>query len=169
MPRGGKRAGAGRKPGRTFSRLDCMRIGGHCERLWRKACKENEEQAISERLGIVRRIWAKVQGVPVSDRKSWLGSAKGEEYLEDVDSALCEDQGTPWEDAPWEDEVPGQFRRKKINRVVEIRPKRPKGLHNSIIKQVAKEETRRLGRRVSERMVLECWKEFRRFEKDTDL
>ena len=162
MPRGGKRAGAGRKPERTFSLLERFRIGGHCERLWREACKENEEKAISERLGIVRAAWAKAGLVDGDEHLE-------DEYLEDVDSALCEDQGISWEDAPWEDAVLGRFRRKKINRVVEIRPKRPKGLHNSIIKQVAKEETRRLGRRVSERMVLECWKEFRRFEKDTDL
>lgn len=157
MPRGGKRAGAGRKPGRTFSLLDRFRIGGHCERLWREVCKENEERAISERLRIARKEWVKAQAVPVSDRKRWLGSKDHKEYLEDVEFALREDQGISADDSI------------KPDRVVRIHPKRPKGPRNSIIKQVAEEETRRLGRRVSERMVLECWKEFRRLEKDTDL
>ena len=159
MPRGGKRTGAGRKAGRTFSKLDRWRFGAHCERLWRAAGKENEERAVTKKHPIVRRIWAKAQAVPATDRKSWLESVEGGEYLEDVESALCEEQGIPFDpDDP--DTRP--------DRVMSIRPTRPKGLRKFIIWQVAKEETERLGRDVSERMVLECWKEFRRIEKDTD-
>ncbi len=234
MPRGGKRAGAGCKPGRTLPQLERMRIGGHCERLWREACKENEEQAVSEKLREVRKEWAKAQAVPVSDRKRWLGSKKHEKYLENVEFALCEDQdiagkafllellatgpvplkrvkakateaeflwatvqraqkalgivatkeggffGTQTDAPKWVWKLP-ITNPESLNehlqsndadgpdRVVRIRPTRPKGPRNSIIKQVAKEETLRLGKRVSKSMVARCWKEFRRIEKDTDL
>lgn len=230
MPRGGKRAGAGRKPGRKFPLLDRLRFGAHCERFWREAYKENEERAISEKLREVRKEWAKAQAVPVSDRKRRLGSKDHKVYLEDVEFALCEDQGIAgkvfllellatgpvplkrvkakateaeflWAtvqraqkalgivatkeggffgiqtDAPkwvWQlpktnpeslNELLQSYGADSPDRVVRIRPKRPKGPRNSIIKQVAKEETRRLGKRVSKCEVRRCWTEFRKFEK----
>lgn len=165
MPRGGRRPGAGRKPGRTLGLMERLRIGGRCEKLWRDACEESATAELATKTGEAQRQWGKAQSVPVGERRAWLEgrvsvSWKGQEltyedYREDVRSALQQDQGIDLES----DDEP--------TRVITVTPKRPKGLRKEIIWRVASEETERRAIEISERKVESYWKEFRRFEKET--
>ncbi len=84
----------------------------------------------------------------MSERKAWLSSDAGRDYLDDVEFALHEDQRIE------DDEL-------EAARLVRIRVKRPKGQRQRIIEAVAADESVRRGVRISARMVERCWKEFR--------
>lgn len=155
MPRGGRRPGAGRKPGRTLRLMERMRIGARCERLWREERHRAEESAIRKETLLVSEEWEKAQSVPVAERAAWLDSWEGEEYLEDVRAGLQVDQGFDL----YDDSEPERIRT--------ILPKRPKNLRRPIIEKIAAEESERRGARVTPRMVESCWKEFRRIQNDT--
>jgi len=96
----------------------------------------------------LRKEWAKMQAVPVKDRADWIASAAGMEALEDVEYARREDSGIDIDD---DDDTPAP-------RVRLICPKRPKGVRQNIIAEVARETG------VSIWIVERAWKAFRRLE-----
>ena len=144
MPRGGKRAGTGRKPALP-SATEELRVGARIDQLWGKEVAKAEAQALAASTKHARAEWDKVQDIPVKDREKWafIGKPKShgskrrktqafEYHIEDVKFARQQD------------------RRNKG------RAKRPWGVQEKIIKQVAAE----FG--ISENKALECLKEFRR-------
>ena len=147
MPRGGRRAGAGRRS--VLTDMERFAIGARCEERWRAAAQANEDAAIAKATPRVQQEWAKARAVPVSERKAWLSSYAGREHLDDVEFALREDQRIEAEDEL------------EAARHVRIRVKRPKGQRQRIIEAVAADESVRRGVRISARMVERCWKEFR--------
>ncbi|MBX5461806.1 MAG: hypothetical protein IRZ28_12045 [Steroidobacteraceae bacterium] len=142
--RGGRRPGAGR-PGLPFERR--FVIGGQCEELWRRAIEENTRKQLNERTRVVRDQWKKAS--QKRNRSQWIKTRDYEEYLEDVRGAMQEDQRI---DATKDDRDP--------DRLYVIRPRRPKNLRRQIIREVAAQHG------VTKRMVLQCWKEYRRLERD---
>ena len=69
MPRGGRRSGAGRPPGRKHDDLKRWEVGADCEKLWREAVQANIEMARDNATRNVRAEWKKAQkdgnGMPV--------------------------------------------------------------------------------------------------------
>lgn len=148
MPRGGKRPGAGRKP--RLSRLDKLRVGARCERLWREVYRANAEAALRRQLPETRRQWRKAQDVPVPDRPAWTASPDFEDHQDDVRGGLQEDQGI---DLVGDDREPA--------RIIRAEPVRPK-VGPQIVARVASETGE------TERMVERCWKLFRKIERESD-
>ncbi len=150
MPRGGRRVGAGRKPRLTY--FEKLAIGAQCERLWREVCQRAEKDAIDQATFRAREQWAKAAAVPRGERQAFIESRYfQDDYLDDVRFALKEDQGIE----PVDDD-------REPDRVVTIRPARPKGHRTRIISKIAGE------RGASERMVERCWKEFRAVQRRID-
>ncbi len=142
MARGGRRPGAGR-PALPFERR--FVIGGECEERWHEAIKQNTQEQLNERTCAVRDQWEKAKRKPLSERRQWIGTEDYQDYCDDVRGAMQEDQKI---DAVKDDRDP--------DRLYVIRPRRPKNLRKQIISEVAAEHG------VTERMVLQCWKEYRR-------
>lgn len=147
MARGGRRPGAGRPP-LAFERR--FVIGGECEELWRRAIDLKARQEIDRRTRTVRNQWKKAVHKPIRTRRAWTQTREfKEDYLEDVRGAMQEDQGI---DAVEEDRDP--------DRLYVICPPRPKNLRRRIIREVATLH------RITERMVVRCWEEYRRLEEE---
>ncbi|MPY75293.1 MAG: hypothetical protein GEU87_13635 [Alphaproteobacteria bacterium] len=127
-----------------------MRIGALCERQHRAACAAAAEIITANKTRLAREQWAKARAIPVGDRKTWVRSMAGADYLDDVRFAIQEDQGIDFVD---DDRDP--------DRVMRIAVKRPKNLRQKIIAAVA------LQCGIKEGAVSRYWKEFRRMEKDT--
>ena len=146
MPRGGARKGAGRHKGSTkLSFMKCLQVGMACERAWRELVQINVKSALTDINNNVAREWAKAKDIPKEERKKWLGSEEGQNYLDDVNFALQTDQNLDDEEEP--------------TRVLRIIPKRPKGHRKRIIAEVSQRYS------ISERMAETCWKKYRSFEK----
>jgi len=143
--RGGKRPGAGRKP--KLTELQRLRVGGHCERLWREAAEKKLQSAIAERSAAVQETYERARWVPLKDRGHWISSDAGEEYLDDVDFALREEQQITADNST------------PPSRLLTVHVARPKGVHDEIVAKVAQHY------RISERLTQTCWDEFRRIEK----
>ena len=142
MPRGGARKNAGRKPKLTDE--EQLWIGAECESRQQKANRGKEKPGIAGKRRGVAKEWAKAKAVPISERKEWIDSEAGREYLEDVEFALREDQGILPDD-PCDPA-----------RVSRIEIKRPKGPTTKIIRRVANRES------ISEHTVKRCWTEYRK-------
>jgi hypothetical protein len=151
MPRGGKRAGAGRPISVDF--YEEIVIGSRCEQLWSDAQQQLVDRLLAGRFRETDKVRARLDSIPVAERTKWLRSDAHQDYLDDFEFALKEQQGI---DAY--DERVGQ-------RVHSIRKPRPKGVRNHIIKQVAEEETAKRGKPISQSIVERCWKRFRSFER----
>ena len=137
MPRGGKRPGAGRN--RVLDDMERLRIGGHCERLWREAVQQSLHREIDAATKNVQR------------ERKLLEREKGAKKValddEDLLDALRLDQGLA------DDETP--------SRLLSVRPKQPKGRKPKIKADIAATHG------LTERMVQTCWDEFRAIHKDS--
>ena len=153
MPRGGKRAGAGRPPTREW--LEGFAIGQACEVLWRSA----EQDAGDERLrklphaDEVHALQAAANAIPVEQRRAWVASDHHDDHVGDLECWLHRRAGTQF------DEERGMFVA-KAPRGVEVSKKPPRGTRQRIIAEVAS----RYG--ISEHTTNRLWKAYRRFERE---
>lgn len=152
MPRGGARRNAGRKP--KLTDWERFTIGAECESRWQKAYRLKAKAEIAGARLIVAEEWAKAKAVPVSQRKGWIDSEAGREYLEDVKFALRTDQGI----LPDDPREPARLSR--------IETKRPKGPSTKIIREIANRESEKRKTHISEHMVERCWTKFRKLQKN---
>jgi hypothetical protein len=147
MPRGGGGRGQGRKP-ILAAKVDRLRVGARIEELWKETVEEAKAKALQDFTKEARNQWAKAEAIPVEDRAAWTKTQAFQEYLDDVRGALQEDQGIDLVD---DDRDPALWLR--------IGYKKPWGVRNKIVKQVADE----FG--IAETTALWYLKEFRKFRK----
>lgn len=143
MGRGGRRENAGRRP--VLDDLDRISVGAHCERLSRRALDARIDTEIAARTSTVSMEHDKVRDTPVGDRAKWLRSTASLDHGDNVRWALQTDQGIDVEEVD-------------PTRMLTIPPlPRPKdGLRGEIATEVAKKWN------ISQRLVLECWSEYRK-------
>ena len=147
MPRGGRREGAGRKPGSTVldPRTRC-RIGADASRAWHEACAEarrarNKLPALVD-IEEQRKV---ALNIPVSKRKEWTASPICKTYTADMEverEAL------------------------KAHRI-SVSP--PPGGKTRIYKDLAEKWSEKLGRDVSARMVRSCWETVQNLADEAEL
>ena len=153
---GGKRKGAGRPF--EFSFEFKMRVGQHCEKMWREAILATIEAAKEKRLyedTDLRAVFRKANSVPVKDRSEWLLSENYEVHSSDVSVELANIKGCETEFA-------------STSRVVTIETKPPRGTRKAILREVAAVF------KITEKQTDNIWQQYRLFEKsltlsDTDL
>ena len=152
MPRGGKRPGSGRRSALTPSeRCD---IGDECVRLMGEAWSAREIAAIETRLvgAELDALRAEADAIPVEDRRGWLKTEAGREYPKEIKSMLRATTGTPLNRMP--------------PRQGTLRITQPYAVRRQIIAAVAIDFSRRLGKTVTERSVVTCWKTVQAAERD---
>ena len=150
MPRGGKRAGAGRKPGSVLSFDVRFDIGLECESRWETL---RDERAKAERakllsIGEYNDRIAEVQAIPVADRAAYLASYEYEYHASDVEEACRSMAGMNEND---EGEAPTVFR--------PLTP-RPYAQKAAIIESVATWASDRFSQQVSHSAIKVCWTEY---------
>ena len=153
---GGKRKGAGRPF--EFSFEFKMRVGQHCEKMWREAILATIEDAKEKRLyedTDLRAVFRKANSVPVKDRSEWLLSENYEVHSSDVSVELATINGCETEFEP-------------TSRVVTIGTKPPRGTRKAILDEIATQY------KLSKTQAKNIWLQYRSFEKsltlsDTDL
>ena len=150
MSRGGRRAGAGRKP--VLSELSRLAIGARCEELWRNEWKAGVKRAVTAATATVAVEWQSVNAIPVAERKRWLRPNAYDDHRDNIEFALREQQKIAASDE------------RDPCRGIRIVPRRPKGRREAIVDQVSEEQSAKRGVLVSRRLVESCWKEFRRVE-----
>ena len=81
--RGGARKGTG--PKQTVpDELLRRRAGRYCERRWQKIINQTVEERIDKQTKAEREIWASLQAIPVSQRRSAIAAGTVEEKAEDL-------------------------------------------------------------------------------------
>jgi hypothetical protein len=147
MPRGGRRAGAGRKPKLDF--LNALDVGAECEVRYRQLQKLADECRINDQLSTpeLEEYRAELDAVPIAERQAFLDSIEGREIRELIDEAIRQRQRTPkMYDGP-------------TNRLFRITTKRLKGVTDAICEEVAADYAPRFPNvGLTPRYVRECWK-----------
>jgi hypothetical protein len=128
----------------VFERL---KVGAECETLFDRARHQPIHAEIKELREALKEEHAAAKKIPVERRKD-LTDEKRELMTFDMDAALASHLGIEGEERP--------------PRLFQFIAKRPKGLREKIIKEVA--TTHGLTRT----MVNNCWKEYRRCEREPD-
>lgn len=144
MPRGGRRPGAGRKPGKTLSFMRRMRIGAMCERQWQAGLQVAQRAAIVSSTKEQQIDWEKARRIPIEQRRQWLRSqaADPDGYFEDLWIARRIDQGIDPKDP------------REPDRVVNLTADSQEGIRDEIIGLVAEHTG------LTPWMVRQCWAEF---------
>ena len=181
MTRGGKRAGAGRRPGSTILTWDQrLVLGGQCEHLWRDACAARlkaAEASLFARSDYREQI-AALQTVPLDERASYSprhaphdpedddGDEEGatdleyatyaaEAHADDIEGARKLMAGMSIDDPT------------PAPRLFEIRAARPYGVTRAIVKEAAAWASAQFHKPVSPRMAKTCWDAFRLLREET--
>jgi hypothetical protein len=152
VPRGGKRAGAGRKP--VTDSFGRVMIGAECEKRFGSIWQEARDRVWCERAAEVRAAQQEFKDVPVADRAAFRNSQRGHELAEEVEQAIRAVRNTP----DWVEQT---------NRVFSPSAPRPKGHKARICQEVAAEYSARWHVHLTTRFVRECWDFYRRFERET--
>lgn len=154
MPRGGKRANAGRRP--KLSDLDRIRVATDCEKAWQMAMDARELDAwrsIKE-LSDVDSLTRSAQRNLLREGRSWLQTEAREAHTADMDIEVEELRqraaGTGAEQSP------------SFTRLVTVIVRRPYGVRASIMAEVANAWSSRLGIPISVATVKKCWDDHRR-------
>lgn len=145
MPRGGRRANAGRKPKLDF--MTGWSIGLDCEDIWREHMRtrlERPQRQFIEDDTALQDYWDQVNKIPVGERKQWLASHEAREHSVAIDEELS---------------------RLGQGRVVTFRVSAPYGVRRSIIKTLWKRWRARIPH-LTESSVERAWKTTRRLEAD---
>jgi hypothetical protein len=159
VPRGGKRFGAGRKPGPTLTLEQSLWIGAECVRVYRESVPRDEAIRLqlhrraqrSEPLRGVLETYELLDALSPEHHKRRRHEQR-DEWVEDVRAMRQELLGGELKLIP----LPG------------IRPKRTR---TAVLKEVAESASVRFSCRVTARMVRTCWQEYnhlrRRLEQES--
>lgn len=144
VPKGGARAGSGRKP--VLGYLEQLDVGAEYERRWSRAKQAREDKALAAVYAATEYpcLVSNAEAIPLDERADWIASYEGEDHRDDVEGVLREMQGI---DA-MSDQTPSRLRT--------ITVARPYGLRAEIERDVAAWATERFDRPVSVRMVRSC-------------
>lgn len=148
MPRGGRRAGAGRKP--KFDEWDRIALGAACEKRATAAQNEALKHVWAAKPGVaeLRTLHEEFRRIPLDERRQFYASHEGQELASEVEQQIRATQRTP-------DFVV------ETKRTFEVAAPRAKNLRQTIIKDVAAEFSNRWGVEVTAGAVDKCWKEYR--------
>lgn len=136
-------------------------IQGRYAELWAAEWKRKLDAETEKHTRNVAAEWQKARKVPTASRKEWL-KWDGEDHLASVKIAIHKDNGAP--DIPEDENHPdhGDIAARydsEPNRLIPM-PRRPKGCHKQIEKQVAEEASLKFGVEVSTWMVERLWYEY---------
>lgn len=163
---GGKREGSGRKKLLTDDQR--LWVGSSCEEFWRKALKRNLDAELAERSKNSSKVRLLAQAIPIGKRREWLQKIAGQEYLEDLGFAICEDSGQVIDvniDIKTEYHKMADTDKKPLEKIIHVKAKQPKGARKQIISDMVHIVSSRYGCAVSKGTIEKCWKEFRQLEK----
>ena len=168
MPRGGKRAGAGRPRGSAvLDWYESLSISAKCEKHWREACEKNLSAAKDKFFAKsdYHALVAAFKAESLEDRKAYIpaigsdGEARylgytGEQHHDDVEGAIRTMLGM--DDA----DPSGALR------CVSFAWKRPYGVQAQIVKDVARWATAEFNKPISSGIVRSAWKLMRSVRSD---
>lgn len=149
--RGGRRAGAGRKP--SFHPEEYLWVVARVATYRRAIVHARLKAAIVEHFAKSDYLvsQAKLDAIPICDRPYSLQTCEVADILDDVDFARREMHGTSDDkDAP---------------RLINFTVRRPYRLHRRILRKVAARASFSLGREVTVRSVERAWKQLRALQK----
>lgn len=144
---GGAREGAGRP--RKLSEFERFEVGAACEAAYLDIMKQAKNTAIENVLSDYLEVQTRAVRVPVQDRRKFLRSEYGRQYLADVKEEVRAIVGF------------GSDRRLNPLRGVHLTFKPPPGTMRQILGAVSSDWSLRTGRIISESTVRDCWKEVR--------
>ena len=151
MPSGGKRVGAGRKPGSSLDFDQRVWIGAECRDRYQRlalAFRNERIEELSRKYEAMRFVEEKqafLQSLPIKERKQRTHCGR-DDALEDIRAMLDELPDSVWQN-------PG-------GRLLHLQPFRPYRHRNAVMEEVAAVATEKYGQPVSHRMVRTCWEWF---------
>lgn len=151
MPRGGKRAGAGRRPAFPNDEFAKYFIGASCEVFQKRLIERRVNQEVAKRTVARSTHYAELHNRPLRERQKGLTVEDWENY----EFAVREDEGI---DAYSVDDIP----REKLSGMIRIPKVRPKGARGRILKLAQRMIRCKYGKEISTFTIADYWKWYRR-------
>lgn len=137
--------------------MERIYVGGLAEASFQNVWQTDREKRLAAQNGVaeLRNLQDANRSVPVSDRRAFAKSTQGRQRAEDIDLVIREIRRTP------------AFV-ETVSRHFPLAAPRPKGVHWPICEHLAAELSAKWELpNITPRYVDRCWKEYRKFEKET--